>query len=41
MLGDLNRSGRRTVPADAPVSFEPAGWRALIEQWGGRTGSIL
>ncbi len=30
LLRDLNRSGRRTVPADAPVSFAPASWRKLI-----------
>jgi hypothetical protein len=30
LLRDLNRSGKRTVPADAPVSFAPASWRKLI-----------
>jgi TnpA family transposase len=35
LLRDLNRSGRRTVPAGAPVSFAPASWRKLIVADGG------
>ena len=35
LLLDLNRSGKRTVPADAPVSFATASWRKLIVADGG------
>lgn len=37
LLRELNRTGRRVVPDDAPVSFAPAGWRRLIEKDDGRT----
>jgi len=30
LLRELNRSGKRAVPADAPVSFAPGSWRKVI-----------
>ena len=36
LLRELNRSGRRAVPAGAPVSFAPSSWRKLVVREDGR-----
>jgi hypothetical protein len=30
LLRDLNKSGRREVPPDAPMPFQPASWRKIV-----------
>ena len=40
LLADLNRSGKRDVPADAPMPFRKD-WRRLVMEGGGRTDACM